>query len=677
MDDRFEILGRVGHGGMGTIYKARDRRTDRVVALKIIHPHLVQEQEFLKRFLSETRMATSLEHPNIIPVYDVGRTEQGPFIAMMLVAGESLQNIIKKRGPLDPDRAVDVISQIAAALDYAHTEEIVHRDVKPANVLVDSRTGHVYLSDFGIAKALVESDTRITKTGSVMGALNYMAPEQFEEGSIDARVDVYALGCVLFETLSGDLPFSASSEASLIREKLMARPKRLSDVTPKANEELSDVIARALSRNPDDRYGTAGELAEDALAALSLSPRGSAGRVSTAKTVPIGISASPTLEVPTRAVQSKPKDRRRLLFGAVALAGLILLSALAYGGSRFMADRDISLGTAPESVSATNGGKSSSPSPEGVEQSVVPHEPYPHRTDKLDGVSRAYFRAKVPVDWKAGDVDKRNSTRLTNTWMNPDDPRIYVLIDTLLRPSDTDPLENARNVRSWKKDAPGYRETSLERTSLSGKPAAEWVFHVPSEGTKVDFFFGECNVDVAVLGAAPPEHFDRFHPLFRRIAETVKARCQTMELDEPLMTDGIGPIKVGMTPEEVEFAGGIDLDATSHITGECQYLESDSLPEVGFMFVGAILERIDVMNRQMRTLSGIRVGDLSEKIMDTYEGRLEIEPGFYDPDNWETITFVPKNPKDKTRAVFDVNRGTVANIRVGRLPAVHWVEGCA
>lgn len=312
MDDRFEILGRVGHGGMGTIYKARDRRTDRVVALKIIHPHLVQDHEFLNRFLSETQIATSLEHPNIIPVYDVGRTEQGPFIAMMLVAGESLQNIIKKRGPLDPDRAMDVISQIAAALDYAHTEEIVHRDVKPANVLVDSRTGHVYLSDFGIAKALVESDTRITKTGSVMGALNYMAPEQFEEGSIDARVDVYALGCVLFETLSGDLPFSASSEASLIREKLMARPKRLSDVTPKANEELSDVIARALSRNPDDRYGTAGELAEDALAALSLSPRGSAGRVSTAKTVPIGISASPTLEVPTRAVQSKPKDRRRL-----------------------------------------------------------------------------------------------------------------------------------------------------------------------------------------------------------------------------------------------------------------------------------------------------------------------------------------------------------------------------
>jgi serine/threonine protein kinase len=137
MEERFEILERVGHGGMGTIYRATDRRTNRVVALKIIHPHLVQEQEFVNRFLSETRIATSLEHPNVIPVYDIGRIDQGPYIAMMLVAGESLHDRIKKRGPLKPVQAVEVITQIAAALDYAHSQDIIHRDVKPANVLID------------------------------------------------------------------------------------------------------------------------------------------------------------------------------------------------------------------------------------------------------------------------------------------------------------------------------------------------------------------------------------------------------------------------------------------------------------------------------------------------------------------------------------------------------------
>lgn len=236
---------------------------------------------------------------------------------------------------------------------------------------------------------------------------------------------------------------------------------------------------------------------------------------------------------------------------------------------------------------------------------------------------------------------------------------------------------NAKYVRSFKRKVPGYRDIYMERTRLAGAPAVEWKFHVPSEGTKVDFFFGECNVDVAVLGTAPPKDFDDFYPLFRKVAASVEPRCQKMSLDEPITTDGIGPIRVGMTAEEVEFAAGIDLDATSYIVGECQYLNSDDLPDVHLMFVSGVLERIEVRNKRMRTLSGVRVGDPEEKVIDTYEDRLELEPGFYDPANWLTMIYVPENPKDKSRMVLDSFRGEVDTIRVGRLPAVFWVEGCA
>jgi serine/threonine protein kinase len=676
MEDRYKIKQRIGQGGMGTIFRATDRRTSRDVALKIIHPHLVEEAEFLERFVSETRLATALEHPNIVPVYDVGQIEQGPYIAMMLVPGESLYERLQKSGPLPEKQAIEVISQVAAALDYAHTRGVIHRDVKPHNILIDTRTGHAYLSDFGIAKAL-ESETNMTKTGSVMGALRYMAPEQFEDTPLDARVDVYALACVLFEALSCQLPYDASSDASLIRQKLMGKPRTLSSLNPETNQLLSAVIDKALTRDPKSRFSRAGDLAIAAQAAVGNDVQPLDDVADEANTLPIALSPAPTVAAPTVTLESSAGSRsRQFRRVGVAAIGLVAASVLAFGiyqavGKPGSSSEGSQRPFAQQESESGRQETSPNPAPTPVTSAEASSEV------KFVTVTRKMFRGRAPKDWTPGDIDKPNSTRLTNTWINPDDPSVYVLVDTLIRSFETDPLDNAREVRRSKRRTPGYKELSLDRTRLGGRPAAEWLFDVPKEGRKVDFFLGDCNVDVAVLGVAPPGKFENYRPIFRKVASSVRPRCQTMPPNSPVTTDGFGPIKIDMTPEEVEFAGGIDLDATGAITGECQYLTSDNLEDVYFMFVGSRLSRIDISNTTATTLSGIRVGDPSSKVASTYGDQIAVEPGFYDPEHATTMTFVPEDPGDTHRVVFETRDGYVTSLRVGSLPAVHWVEGCA
>ena len=200
----------VGRGGMGVVYRARQVALDRAVALKLVAPELVKEPGFRERFQRESRIAASIDHPNVIPIYHAGEEDGKLYITMRYVEGTDLREMITQRGKLPFAEAARIVSEVAAALDAAHARGLVHRDVKPANVLIDG-SGRAYLTDFGLTKH-AGSASGLTKTGMFVGTLDYIAPEQLQGGEVDARVDVYALGCVLYQSLTGVVPFPRDTE---------------------------------------------------------------------------------------------------------------------------------------------------------------------------------------------------------------------------------------------------------------------------------------------------------------------------------------------------------------------------------------------------------------------------------------------------------------------------------
>ena len=254
----YHLLAELGGGGMATVYRAYDTRTGRLVALKLLLPHLWHDREFVERFRREARNAAALRHPNIVPVYESGIVEGYPYLAMAYVEGGSLaERLLWQRGPLPLDRAADVLTQVAAALDYAHAQGLVHRDVKPSNVLL-ARDGQALLTDFGIAKAAW--DSKLTQTGTRVGTPAYMAPEQARGQAVGPWTDVYALGVVLYEMVTGRPPFQGNTDAVLYQHvhEPPPPPRRLNPALPPVAER---VILRALAKDPARRYRTAGELA--------------------------------------------------------------------------------------------------------------------------------------------------------------------------------------------------------------------------------------------------------------------------------------------------------------------------------------------------------------------------------------------------------------------------------
>ena len=218
---RLEAL--VGRGGMGVVYRATDLSLERPVALKLVAPELAEDERFRARFLREPRLAASLDHPNVIPIYEAGEHDGQLYLAMRFVEGSDLKSVLEREGRLRPERALDVLAQVAGALDAAHRRALVHRDVKPANVLMGEE-GHVYLTDFGITKQLGGEST---DTGRVVGTLDYLAPEQIRGDPVDGRTDVYALGCLLYECLSGAPPFRRATEAETMWAHMQEQPPPL------------------------------------------------------------------------------------------------------------------------------------------------------------------------------------------------------------------------------------------------------------------------------------------------------------------------------------------------------------------------------------------------------------------------------------------------------------------
>jgi serine/threonine protein kinase len=277
----YQIGEQIGRGGMAVVYRARDIRLDRWVALKILAPDLARDQTFRQRFIRESRAAAAVDHPNIIPIFEAGEADGVLFIAMRYVGGPDVRSLIDQAGALPTARAIGIVTQVASALDAAHAHGLVHRDVKPANMLLNHRseTGsadHVYLSDFGVSKRS-EATSNLTITGQLVGTLDYLAPEQVEGGSVDGRADVYSLGCAAFEMLSGTPPFKRDQGLAVLWAQLSAAPPALTNWRPDLPPAIDQVIARALAKAPGDRYDTCLGFASSLQGACGLRAGTSAG----------------------------------------------------------------------------------------------------------------------------------------------------------------------------------------------------------------------------------------------------------------------------------------------------------------------------------------------------------------------------------------------------------------
>jgi hypothetical protein len=311
------IEGVAGRGGMGVVYRAIQIDLDRPVALKVIAPHLAQDEAFRKRFVAESRVAAAIDHPHVLPIYYAGESDGTLFIAMRFVDGSDLRHVIRAEGAVEPGRAARIVDQVGDALDAAHARELIHRDIKPANVLLGAGD-HAYLTDFGLTKRLGAS-TGLSRSGQWVGTLGYVAPEQIRGERIDARADVYALGCVLFHTLTGQAPYLRETEEATLWSHLHDPPPPASLLAPGVPETFDAVIERALAKQPDDRYPSTGDLGRAALAAASGDVSDSSGERMVARG-----RAAPESGEETRV---SPPGRTRVMAGA-GRSRLPLLGAL-------------------------------------------------------------------------------------------------------------------------------------------------------------------------------------------------------------------------------------------------------------------------------------------------------------------------------------------------------------
>ena len=265
LGNRYQILEKVSGGGMAFVYKARCNLLNRIVAIKILKPEFAEDEDFVRRFRMEAQAAASLSHPNIVGIYDVGQEDGLYYIVMEYVEGNTLKDLIRQEAPLPVTEVIEVGIQICEALDCAHKNMIVHRDIKSQNIMITA-DGRVKVTDFGIARAT--GGTTIT-TGNVFGSVQYFSPEQARSDKVDERSDLYSVGIVLYEAFTGRLPFNGETPVSIALKQIQEKPEPISNILPGFPQQLETIVQKCLAKSPEDRYQSAEELKKDLRKALS------------------------------------------------------------------------------------------------------------------------------------------------------------------------------------------------------------------------------------------------------------------------------------------------------------------------------------------------------------------------------------------------------------------------
>ncbi|WP_033291532.1 Stk1 family PASTA domain-containing Ser/Thr kinase [Amycolatopsis jejuensis] len=336
LSNRYELGDTLGYGGMSEVHHGHDVRLGREVAIKVLRADLARDPQFQERFRREAQNAAALNHPAIVAVYDTGEanTDVGPlpYIVMEYVEGRTLRDIVKTEGPLSQKRAMEVMADVCAALDFSHRHGIVHRDVKPANVMI-TKNGAVKVMDFGIARAMHDGQSAMTQTAAVIGTAQYLSPEQARGESVDARSDVYAAGCVLYELITGEPPFTGDSPVAVAYQHVREDPHAPSSVNPAVSPELDAVVLKALAKGPANRYQSAAEMRSDLVRTLS-------GQRPSAPMVMSEDERTQVMNADRRQPQRyddypeepeedpRAKRRRRVIFAVIAallVAGVVLL----------------------------------------------------------------------------------------------------------------------------------------------------------------------------------------------------------------------------------------------------------------------------------------------------------------------------------------------------------------
>ncbi len=355
LNDRYEIHRRLARGGMAQVYLARDRSLDRPVAVKELVPEFATDPSFVERFRREAQAAANLSHPNIVGVYDWGAQDGTYFIVMEYVDGPSLSRVLRSDGPFHPRRAAEIAAEVAAGLGFAHSRGVVHRDVKPGNVLL-TRSGQSKVTDFGIARALSSSDEDLTQAGSVMGTATYFSPEQAQGLAVDPRSDLYSLGVVLYELVTGRPPFTGDTPLAIAYKHVQDQPAPPSTLMSGLPEALEAIIMKLLAKRPDDRYPSAEDLradlnrflagettvAERELVAAGAAVGAAAALAEPATTIQaattVGAAVPPAEDLPE---EPEEKPRRTWLFIAMLVVLLALLAGVLFWFTRSLDEGDL------------------------------------------------------------------------------------------------------------------------------------------------------------------------------------------------------------------------------------------------------------------------------------------------------------------------------------------------
>jgi len=533
----FQIERRIGRGGMRSVYLAEDTRLGRAVALKVILPDLAERADFRRRFEEEARGAAAIEHPNLVPVYSAGLLDDRLYLAMRFIEGQNLGETLESHGPFSDRQAIGILAQVANALDAAHAAELVHRDVSPANILLEGEIGDqgVYLTDFGLVRGLDTAGTRLTRTSEVIANLDYAAPEQIQGGRIDARTDVYSLGCVLYRMRSGKRPFPGTATQKMW--KIVHEPLPAIAAT---GDLLDPVIARATAKDPARRFPSAGDLACAAAA-----PQEAVTRRLDERSVASGAAAEgyyegveprteslPANDASTavRPVQPRGRSRSAMLAMAAAvaavLAGIAVAVVLIVGSSSdatpTVVRETVTTTTeapAPRASSEGQSEASQSEAPDSIGRASTPSFP------GLEDFSGRVYGGLAPTGWDHELVDEPVSDYYENLWREPNDPEnTFIRIDGGSPESIESPMAASEPLVEEVRGDPEYREISYGRDYTGGREAARWVYELDGD-KRADYFFVACGQGLASLGSTSRERYPELAQMFREVAFATQIYC--------------------------------------------------------------------------------------------------------------------------------------------------------